>query len=206
MLQLRKRIVASLAVLSLVVMAFEAILVFGSWIITAIWPNYAVRSLLGNEGLRWLLGSFGDNVSTPFVVWILLSGGMCGMLHTSGLWQTVSRYKRTNDYERMALWIVGWEFVAMLVFVAFVAFVPHALLLSAVGTLFPGLFSHSIVLIIICVGCIAAATYGCMVGKFRSAVDLFMAFNGGLAQTAPLVILYFATAEFYSSVVWVVNG
>lgn len=195
-----------LAYMSMAVMVAEVFLVLGSWIVAAIWPECAIRSLIGNDGVRWLLGSFGDNVSAPAVVWILLSGGMCGMLYRSGLWQAVSHYRNTSDYERMALWIVGWEVVAMFVAVAFIAFVPHAILLSAVGTLFPGMFSHSIALIIICIGCMAAVTYGCIVSRFKSAVSLFMTFCSGLAQTAPLVMFYFAISEFYCSVVWVITG
>lgn len=203
---LKEHLMKILAFLSLMAIAAEAFLILGSWVVAAIWPNCPIRSLLGSDGCRWLLGSFVDNVSTSPLIWIFLLGGTCGMLYGSRLVHIVLHYKKTTGYERMAVWVVGWELIAMLIAVVLLTFVPHAILLSALGTLFPGTFSHSIIPIITIMGCIAAITYGGMVGTFNSAVNAFRAFSDGLAQTAPIIVFYFTVVELYKSAVWVFGG
>ena len=49
----RKAILQVSSGLSLVLIVAQALLVVGSWILTAAKPNIHMRSILGSDGLRW---------------------------------------------------------------------------------------------------------------------------------------------------------
>ena len=46
------------------------LVIFLSWIITAVFPRAPIRSLLNDVGIRWLFGSFTDSVSSPLEKYI----------------------------------------------------------------------------------------------------------------------------------------
>lgn len=190
------------AYFSLVVFAMQITLVIASWIVAAVCPGLPVRPILGSEGLRWLFGTFVSNVSTAVPVWLLLVGMAVGTLCRSRLVEAVWGYRHTNGYERMALLIVAWEVAGVATVVALLAFVPHAVLLSAIGTLLPSSFSASIVPIAAMSVWAVSLTYGCIVGVFRSVENIFESMCSGVGLVTPLLIAYIVAAEFYKSLVW----
>ena len=50
----------------------EALLVLASWLLTAAMPDEFSRSLLSAEGIRWFMGHFALNMSSVWLVWLLL--------------------------------------------------------------------------------------------------------------------------------------
>ena len=99
--------------------------------------------------------------------------------------------------------VVAWELVAMFIVLFLLAFVPHAVLLSALGTITPNSYLDSFVIMLILGVCIMSLTYGMVTGRYASFVDAYGAAASGVATTAPLVIVYLLAAELYCSVVWV---
>lgn len=199
----RKAILQVSSGLSLVLIVAQALLVVGSWILTAAKPNIHMRSILGSDGLRWLFGTFVDNISTPMLVWMLLLGVALGLLWASGLPRALRSYRKITGYERMALLVVLWEVVAIVVAIVLLAFVPHAVLLSALGTLLPSSFSASVFPMFTFTLSIIAITYGSITGAFRSVAGLFVAMSDGVGALSPLMVLYAIGMEFYCSLVWV---
>lgn len=199
----RKAILQASSGLSLVLIVAQVLLVVGSWILTAAKPNIHMRSILGSDGLRWLFGTFVDNISTPMLVWMLLLGVAFGLLWTSGLPRALRSYRKITGYERMALLVVLWEVVAIVVAIVLLAFVPHAVLLSALGTLLPSSFSASAFPMFTFTLSIIAITYGSITGAFRSVAGMFVAMSDGVGALSPLMVLYAIGMEFYCSLVWV---
>lgn len=190
------------AYVSLVVFMMQLLLIVVSWILTAIMPDLRLRSILGSEGLRWFLGAFVDNISSNVVVWILLLGMAIGEIKQSNLIYAILNYKQTTDYERMALFVVLWEVVGIAAVIILLAFVPHAVLLSALGTLLPSSFSASIIPIMSFSLMSIAITYGCITGAIRTVESVFSSMCNGIAIVAPVVVVYIFIAEFYYSLVW----
>ena len=199
----RKAILQVSSGLSLVLIVAQALLVVGSWILTAAKPNIHMRSILGSDGLRWLFGTFVDNISTPMLVWMLLLEVALGLLWASGLPRALRSYRKITGYERMALLVVLWEVVAIVVAIVLLAFVPHAVLLSALGTLLPSSFSASAFPMFTFTLSIIAITYGSITGAFRSVAGMFVAMSDGVGALSPLMVLYAIGMEFYCSLVWV---
>lgn len=199
----RKAILQVSSGLSFVLIVAQVLLVVGSWILTAAKPNIHMRSILGSDGLRWLFGTFVDNISTPMLVWMLLLGVALGLLWASGLPRALRSYRKITGYERMALLVVLWEVVAIVVAIVLLAFVPHAVLLSALGTLLPSSFSASAFPMFTFTLSIIAITYGSITGAFRSVAGMFVAMSDGVGALSPLMVLYAIGMEFYCSLVWV---
>ena len=177
-----------------------------SWIATAIAPDTPLRSLLGSDGIRWLTGSFAANVLSPWLAWLLLAGMAAGLTRVSCLHHVLTRHSALSDFDRRSLIVVAWEMVAVAAVVVVLTLVPHAILLSAVGTLFPSSFSAFAVPLVCLTLSFAAVSYGCLTGRMRSAFDVFDAAAGGIASAAPWIVDYMLIMGLWHSIqfVWVV--
>ena len=187
----------------LVLFVLQIAVVMGSWVASVLYPELAIRSMFVGESVRWFWSTLADNMSSTILVWLLLSGAMTELFVGGGLSKAIVSYKQTTDSERMALMVVAWELVAMFIVLFLLAFVPHAVLLSALGTITPNSYLDSFVIMLILGVCIMSLTYGMVTGRYASFVDAYGAAASGVATTAPLVIVYLLAAELYCSVVWV---
>lgn len=201
----RNKIISLSAYSTLALFTMQLFLILSSWIVASVSTDTTIRSLLGNEGLRWLFGSLVDNVSSKALVWIILVGFSYGTIKDSRLYQSFKNYKRLSDYERMALLVVAWQAVAIITSIILLAFIPHAVLLSAVGTLIPSSFSASIVPMSAFTLCFLSVTYGSMTGIFKSVTSVFLSLINGVSIVSPLIVVYIFAAEFYCSLTWVLN-
>ena len=75
----------SLPRIALVLCVLWVVLVLLSWVLTAVMPNMAMRSLLSAEGIRWFFGHFAQLLATPLLVWLVLALIAYGTLRASGL-------------------------------------------------------------------------------------------------------------------------
>ena len=187
----------------LVLFVLQIAVVMGSWVASVLYPELAIRSMFVGESVRWFWSTLADNMSSTILVWLLLSGAMTELFVGVGLSKAIVSYKQTTDDVRMALMVVAWELVAMFIVLFLLAFVPHAVLLSALGTITPNSYLESFVIMLILGVCIMSLTYGMVTGRYASFVDAYGAAASGVATTAPLVIVYLLAAELYCSVVWV---
>lgn len=187
------------------VFAMQLLLIVGSWILTAFNPALQMRSILGSEGLRWLFGTFVDNINSSIVVWIVLCGMSIGVLMKSRLPNAICSYGKTTRYERMALFVVFWEIMCIALAIFVLTLVPHAVLLSALGTLVPSSFSISVVPVTSFMLCLISLTYGHLTGAYKSVDIAFKAMCSGVGSIAPFVIAYIFTAELCHSLAWILN-
>lgn len=177
----------------------QLVVVLLSWVWSATSPETGVRSLLSSEAVRWFLGSFATMLATPYLVWLLLVTMAAGCVWRSGLCSV-----RPSDYrQQTAVRIVILLLLLSIAAVAALTVVPHAVLLSPTGQLFPSPFSRALVPLLAFLGVVSGATFGLASGRYSSLGDVFGALCWGLGRGAPLVVIYILAAQLFHSVLFV---
>ncbi len=180
--------------LALTLVGLQLLLMLVSWLWSAAFPESGVRSLLSGEGMRWFFGRFTYVLATPQLVWLVVSAMAYGVLMRSGLLQRHSSYR-----ERRALMMsVILLFIIIVVMLLLVA-LPHAVLISAVGGLWPSPFSESIVPVVAFSVLLIAAMYGMIAGNYEGVADVYDAVLEGLRRCAPLFLFYVLFTQIYES-------
>lgn len=175
----------------------ELLLVILSWLLSATRLD-GVRSLISSEGIRWFVGEFTYTLASPLLVWLLLVLVALGCLQRSGL---MSRGRGYRD--RVALRVSLSFIIIYVVIICLLTLMPHAILLSITGSLFPSAFSRALVPII-CFGVgVLSISFGMVSGRLHTLTDILDALTFGLQQGAPLIILYIMFFQFYASLLFV---
>ena len=136
--------VRSSIIICLLVLA-QLLLMLVSWIWSAAVPSSGVRSMLSSEGIRWFLGHFSEMLATPLLIWILLLAAAYGCVTASGLFSvhsSPSTVQRSYRAQRARV-MTGLFIIVYLGIILLMTAVPHAVLLSADGSLWPSPFSSS---------------------------------------------------------------
>ena len=151
----RAKAIYGLAVFLLV--TAHGLVLFLSWLIKAVRPDWPLRPLLSEEGVRWLFGHFTDNLLSPLLVWLLL--GLCAVSalrgsHLPGAIRRLRSWPTMAYRERLALRSVLFEVVLVAAVLILLTVPSHAILLNVSGSLYPSSFSASI----FAVGCLTVIT------------------------------------------------
>lgn len=186
----------SYTALGLAILQLLTILV--SWLITAAMPDAMMRSLLSSEGIRWFFGSFTDNMLSPLMLWMILIALSVSVFRASGLSLRVQTYR-----QRFALRLVLGELLVILSVWALLTMIPHAILLSASGRLFPSSASDSLIPVLCAMLFIISATYGLASGSFCSVHDVTRSLSAGSPLLLPLLLVYILTKQLIASIVFV---
>jgi len=178
-------------------------------------PELSIHSLLSSEGIRWFFVHFTENLASPVLVWLLLLCIATGAVHGSGLLQVISSYLTTkgisktsiNYRQKFALRLVLLELVLFLVVMMLLTAVPHAVLLSVTGHLFSGSFSQILIPSVSFALTIMGISYGTMSGSQKSSVEVMEILSRGIADAAPIYIIYVLGMQLYCSIlyVWIIN-
>ncbi len=180
-------------VIASVLLCAEALLIILSWILSTTMTE-GVRSLLSSEGIRWFFGSFTGIIASPLLVWLLLALIAIGSVQKSGLTAWKRHYR-----DRLALRVATVSLLIYLTLIALLTFLPHAILLSATGDLFPSAFSRSLVPIIAFGICVLSITYGVVSGRLKSLSSVIHSLSYGIEKGAVLLVLYILLIQFYES-------
>lgn len=172
----------------------ELLLMLLSWILSAAMPMSGVRSMLSGEGIRWFLGHFAHELATPLLVWLLLLAMAYGSICRCGIFEDRSSYR-----SRRALWLSALYLIIYIGVVVLMVVMPHAVLLSATGDLWPSPFSASLVPVTAFGLLSAGVIYGVVAGTFLSFSDVYNALLHGIRQSAPLLLFYVLAAQLYCS-------
>ena len=184
--------------MALTLVLVELALVLVSWILSAASLG-SVRSLLSGEGVRWLFGQFAHNIASPPLTWILMVGLAWGCLRGSGL----RCHYPHNHRERIAFWSALLTALLFLVVIALLTVIPHAILLSASGSLFPSPFSGSLVPLLAVGTCLVSIVYGVVSGQLSTLTDVYDSLISGLQSVAPLILLYMLVIQIYETLFFV---
>jgi aminobenzoyl-glutamate transport protein len=189
---------------TLILLITEVALILLSWILSAAGVE-GVRSLLSGEGVRWFVGDFASMVASPLLAWLLLLMIAFGALLRSGLislWQD-GRSRMMSYRDRTAFRVSLVLLVAYIVAILLLTVVPHAVLLSVSGTLFPSPFSRSIVPIVAFGISLVSISFGMISGRMQSLSDVLEALSYGIQKYAPLLVLYIFCMQLYQSLLFV---
>lgn len=191
-----------MAFTALVLLLAELVLILLSWILFAIGEE-EVRSLLSSEGIRWFVGGFTTMVSSPLLVWLIILLMAFGAFQKSGLISlTDSSYQMTYR-DKTALRVAIVFLLAYIVVILLLTVIPHAILLSATGALFPSPFSRSIVPLTAFGIALVSIIYGIMSGRLRDIKDILDALSFGISKGAPVFVLYILIIQFVRSMLFV---
>ena len=136
----------------LVLLIAQLALILLSWLLTAAFPELPMRSMLSSEGIRWFFGSFVSNQLSPLLIYFIMAVMAAGCVHSqSPLYcitcDAIKREKQPNNSsnnryrfhyrEKAGLRVALVEFIAYVIIMILLTAVPHAILLSVTGQLFP---------------------------------------------------------------------
>ena len=183
-----------LGMIMLLLLIAEAVLILLSWILSAMRVE-DVRSLLSGEGIRWFFGNFTSMVASPWLACLILILMALGCLQKSGLFSR----PHTSYRDRMALRITVVFLVFYLGIILLLTAVPHAVLLSSTGSLFPSPFSRSIVPLLSFGIIIISITFGMVSGRFQTLADILDTLSFGCRKGAPLFIFYILLIQLFES-------
>lgn len=205
--QLKKKFITISSLIVLCIVICELILIVGSWLGSA--TSHHVTSLLSAEGVRWYVGSYSEVLSKPFLVWMLSVGIAFGIVWRSNIFPSLIRLFRSEQMEyierlsiRASLVVLG----CLVAVVLFLIFAPHAVLLSATGTISNSSFLSGFVTIASFVFSITALTYGLCASKFKTLVNVFEAMVDGVKEIVPFIILYLFIAHLILTIQYIVSS
>lgn len=181
--------------IALTLFVLQLLLMLLSWILSAVFPVNSIHSLLSSEGLRWFLGRFTTHMATPQLVWLLLLSLAYGVLSHSKLLCLGKSYR-----ERRAFVITLLLAVVIVGVVLLLTMIPHAVLLSATGSLWPSPFSQSLVPMTAFAIVLLSTCYGMISGHLDSLPEVYEALLDGLRSAAPLFLFYILIAQMVESV------
>ena len=173
----------------------QLLLMLVSWLLSAAFPDSGIRSLLSSEGLRWFFGHFSHQLATPLLLCLLLLTMAYGVFRRSG----ILTYRATFR-ERRALTMTLLLAVVAVAVILLLTAVPHAVMLSAMGTLWPSPFSRALLPMLCFIVIALTAFYGIMAGYLNNLSDVYDALLYGIRQGAPLLLFYLLIAQLFLSV------
>ena len=173
----------------------QAVLALLSWFLSATSMAGSVRTLISAEGVRWFCATLTHVVGSPFLACLIFM---------AMAWGTLSRCRPAAQHapsarRRLAFRLALVVLLICLVLIALVAFVPHAMLLSATGHLWPSPFSRALVPLFCICAIAVAAVYGRASRAFLSFADVVRSWAVGVASASPLLVLYVFGVVFYAS-------
>ena len=191
-----------MAFTALVLLLAELVLILLSWILFAIGEE-EVRSLLSSEGIRWFVGGFTTMVSSPLLVWLIILLMAFGAFQKSGLISLTDASYQMTYRDKTALRVAIVFLLAYIVVILLLTVIPHAILLSATGALFPSPFSRSIVPLTAFGIALVSIIYGIMSGRLRDIKDILDALSFGISKGAPVFVLYILIIQFVRSMLFI---
>jgi len=189
----------------------EILLLLGSWLLSATMTE-GVRSLLSSEGIRWFFGTFTQQLQSPLLIWILLLSMAFGMVRASRVHHALAVFftphsksstdnkPRLSRRQCMGLRVAAVLLLLFAAIILLLAAVPHAVLLSATGSLWPSPFSNALIPIVAFVTIVIAAVYGLLSHQLTTFRAIFNALTNGLSSATPYLLVYILAMQFYQSV------
>ena len=202
----------------LVLLVSQLALILLSWLVTAAFPELPMRSMLSSEGIRWFFGSFVSNQLSPLLIYFIMAVMAVGACVRSRLYDalretlsntrssltTSSNHQHKVHYrEKVGLRIALVEFIVYVIIMVLLTAIPHAILLSVTGQLFPSSFSSSFIPSLSLIIIIMSLTYGVASGTIDSVAKMHKVLVGGLEVGSRLVPTYVVGIQLYMSIRYV---
>lgn len=195
------------SVLTVLVMVLTVVLVCLSWLLSVV--GEPVRNLLSSEGIRWLFSHASMNflkVEFSYFLQIIL---ILGALKWSGLARAVGALLHwpgcvTVSYrQRRALVFSAMVVLVYVCIMLLLTLLPHAVLLSAAGNLYPSPFSEGFISAVTTGVMLTAIIYGTMSNTLRTFREVTRILYAGFEYYGVWVVAAMMTAEFYAAIRYV---
>lgn len=184
--------------IALTLFVLQLLTMLVSWLLSAVFPDSGIRSLLSGQGLRWFFGHFAQSLARPQLVWLLLLSMGYGVLVRCGVLRVGSSYRESRARIMTSLLLAVYVGV-----IALMTAIPHAILLSATGSLWASPFSQALVPLV-AFGIIALSSfYGIIAGTFDTLQDVYDALLHGIRQSAALLLFYVLLTELTLSLLFI---
>lgn len=190
-----------LAYLALSLGIAEVVVILVSWLLTAAMPESFTHSLTSPEGIRWFMGHFVDLLTSVWLVWLVLISITIGVVKQS----RVLHFDHTQYRQRTALRLMLIELCISAGIILALTLLPHAILLNAVGTLFPGPFTHSLIPYICFSVMVMGMSYGIMSESIKGISQVYDAMNQGIRLLSPCFLFYILVMQLYTSILYVME-
>ena len=168
-------------------------------------PEWNIRNMRSGEAIRWFCGHFVEFCSSPMLVWILLLSMSFGTCRASGILRLRISDIASVRHIRSAVIAASLAGVVYIFAVCMLTLPSHAVLLSAVGTMFPSPFSVAIVPFVSLFVFIVSAVYGIASNNISSIHEITESLVSGVRLAAPLLILFIFAAMVVNSIVYVLG-
>jgi aminobenzoyl-glutamate transport protein len=178
----------------------QLLLMLVSWLLSAAFPDSGIRSLLSGEGMRWFFGHFSHQLATPVLVCLVLVLMAYGTFRHCGLLHYRSTYR-----ERRALTMTLLLTVVAVMLLVLLAAIPHAVMLSVTGSLWPSPFSRALLPLLSFIVIALSAFYGIMAGHFANLSNVYDALLDGIRQGAALLLFYLLIVQLCLSVCYIIS-
>ena len=190
-----------LAYLALSLGIAQVVVILVSWLLTAAMPESFTHSLTSPEGIRWFMGHFVDHLISVWLVWLVLISITIGVVKQS----RVLHFDHTQYRQRTALRLMLIELCISAGILLALTLLPHAILLNAVGTLFPGPFTHSLIPYICFSVMVMSMSYGIMSESIKGISQVYDAMNQGIRLLSPCFLFYILVMQLYTSILYVME-
>lgn len=197
-----------MAYISLGLCLLLVVVVVGSWMVSVAMPGCGFRSMLSQEGIRWFIGHFADIQRSKTLVWLLLaaiSSGAWRGSRLSGTLRRVFRHESVSYHERLGLRTSAVVLAIFIGLVGYLVLAPHAVLRGATGGLVPSPFFTGIIPIVCFTVLAVSSIYGLVSRTYKTIPHLFRALCHGIAQFAPVIVLYILATQLIHSIAFVLN-
>ncbi len=189
---------SSLPYIAVSLIGIQLLLILVSWLLSAVMPDSGISSLISSEGVRWYFGQWVDWVASPVLVWIILASSAWGVARS----QLLTLRRPLSYRDRMALRLACVLIIIYIAVIAMLAFVPHAVLLSVSGSLFPSPFSASIVPIVLLGVIVFAVTFSLVSGRM-TLTAVYDSLISGISNASHLILFYILLIQIYYSFMFV---
>lgn len=179
----------------------EVVVILVSWLLTAAMPESFTHSLTSPEGIRWFMDHFVDHLTSVWLVWLVLISITIGVVKQS----RVLHFDHTQYRQRTALRLMLIELCISAGIMLALTLLPHAILLNAVGTLFPGPFTHSFIPYICFSVIVMSMSYGIMSESIKGISQVYDAMNQGIRLLSPCFLFYILVMQLYTSILYVME-
>ncbi len=193
------------AIIVLGLILVQALLIFCAWIFCALYPTVYIRSLLSEDGIRWLFSTCVENLLSPLLIWIIMFGVSIGVFMKSGF-RNVCRNKHDKQIEYRKNFSFYLSVVVALILLLgylFLSFAPHAILVGVTGSLYPSAFSFSIVPFCAFILFIVSTVYGFSSGIISDLGSWMDSMRYGIQIISPLLLIYLIGMELYKTVIYI---
>lgn len=172
--------------------AVYLVIVFATWVGFA--AGFHVRTLLSAEGIRWFFLNNAKIFLAPTQVYLILFISVIGAFKRSGLDEFVVKYfgKGKMTYRQKVAFICMniYVLVYMTVFIGLII-PPHAILLSATGSLTSSPFISGFIPVFTLCLHLASIIYGSISNRLRNMYECLSVLYWGIARYAIWIIIYF---------------